>query len=88
MTVNIDDNDAKVTQISVMGRIDSNTYNELQKVINEVDYSKDSLVIDFKDVEYISSAGLRVLLSGRKKMESGQFKIINVSDEVYEIFVM
>ena len=52
MTVNIDDNDAKVTQISVMGRIDSNTYNELQKVINEVDYSKDSLVIDFKDVEY------------------------------------
>ena len=87
MTVNIDNNDAKVTQISVMGRIDSNTYNELQKVINEVDYSKDSLVIDFKDVEYISSAGLRVLLSGRKKMESGQFKIINVSDEVYDIFV-
>lgn len=87
MTVNIDSNDAKVTKISVMGRIDSNTYNELQKVINEVDYSKDSLVIDFKDVEYISSAGLRVLLSGRKKMESGEFKIINVSDEVYDIFV-
>ena len=88
MTINIDNSNTKVTRISVMGRVDSNTYSELQEVINRADYSREALVIDFKDVEYISSAGLRVLLSGRKKKTEGEFKIINVSDEVYEIFEM
>lgn len=86
MTVNINNSDKNAAIISVSGRIDSNTYTELQKVIDEVDYSKDTLIIDFKDVEYISSAGLRVLLAGRKKMDSGTYKIINVSDNIYEIF--
>lgn len=87
MTINVNDKDTKSTNISVTGRIDSNTYTELQNVVNEVDYSKGLLVFDFKDVEYISSAGLRVLLSSRKKMNSGTVKVINVSDDIYEIFV-
>ena len=88
MTINIDNSNAKVTKVSVMGRVDSNTYSEFQDAINKVEYAKDALVIDLKDVEYISSAGLRVLLSARKKKTEGEFKIINVSDEVYEIFEM
>lgn len=86
MKIQFKDSDEKTVLLAISGRIDSNTYQELQTVVNDVDYSKGSLVFDFKDVEYISSAGLRVLLSARIKMESGNMKIINVSSAVYEIF--
>ncbi|MBR1737942.1 MAG: STAS domain-containing protein, partial [Firmicutes bacterium] len=86
MKIILNESDANVVKIAVSGRIDSNTYQELQKTVNELDYSKGSLVFDFKDVEYISSAGLRVLLSARKKAGSGSMKVINVSSGIYEIF--
>lgn len=86
MKIILNESDANVVKIAVSGRIDSNTYQELQKTVNELDYSKGSLVFDFKDVEYISSAGLRVLLSARKKAGSGSMKVINVSSSIYEIF--
>ena len=87
MKIVLNDNDANAVKIAVSGRIDSNTYQELQKTVNEVDYSKGSLIIDFKDVEYISSAGLRVLLSAQKVMsKKGGMKLINVSEDIMEIF--
>jgi fatty-acyl-CoA synthase len=86
MKVNVNNTDANSITVSVSGRVDSSTYQELQSAVNEIDYSKDSLIFDFKDVEYISSAGLRVLLSARKKMADGSMKVINVSSVVYEIF--
>jgi fatty-acyl-CoA synthase len=88
MKINIYDEDADAVKISVSGRIDSNTYQELQNAVNEADYSKGSLIFDFKDVEYISSAGLRVLLSARKKIGAGSMKVINVSSIVFETFEM
>ena len=86
MKIQLNDQDKKTTVITVSGRIDASTFRALQDVVNEIDYSK-GLEFDFKDVEYISSAGLRVLLSARKKAKSGDMKIINVSDSVYDIFI-
>jgi anti-sigma B factor antagonist len=46
-----------------------------------------NLILDFKGLEYISSAGLRVLLSAQKKMQQiGKMKVINVCEEVMEVF--
>ena len=51
-----------------------------------MDVSKD-LILDMKELEYISSAGLRVLLAAQKKMnQSGKMKLTGVSDEVMEVF--
>ena len=76
-----------VCRIEVSGRIDSDTYNQLLQEIQNLDYNDKEVFFDFRDVEYISSAGLRVLLSARKKM-SGNMQIINVSEAVYDVFHM
>ena len=48
-----------------------------------------NLILDFKKLEYISSAGLRVLLGAQKKMQKiGSMKLINVCEEVMEVFEM
>lgn len=73
--------------VSVSGRIGVDTVPMLQDSLNELDPSTEKLVFDFEEVEYISSAGLRVLLSARKRMGDGRMKIVHVREDVYEIFV-
>ena len=59
---------AEVTTIEITGRLDTTTAPVLDKMINEdIEGTKD-LILDMKGLEYISSAGLRVLLSAQKKM--------------------
>ena len=59
---------AEETTIGIVGRLDTTTAPELDKTINEdITYAK-NLVLDFKALEYISSAGLCVLLGAQKKM--------------------
>ena len=72
------------------GRIDANTASLLDKEISSVIAGTDSIVIDFDKVEYISSAGLRVLLGTSKAMlkKNGEFKIINVSDNIMDVFAV
>jgi len=79
------DND-KLT-FALEGRLDTVTSPELESAIKEsIDGAKE-LIMDFKDLEYISSAGLRVLLSAQKTMmQQGSMKVINVNDIVMEIF--
>ncbi|WP_408071198.1 anti-sigma factor antagonist [Butyrivibrio sp. JL13D10] len=72
--------------ISLFGRIDSNNAPQFQDTINEAFESKENILIDAEKLDYISSAGLRVLLHLRKK--HAELRIINVSSEVYEIFDM
>ncbi|WP_049945314.1 anti-sigma factor antagonist [Butyrivibrio sp. AC2005] len=73
--------------IRLSGRIDSNNAPQVQDSINEaLDADRKHVIIDAEKLEYISSAGLRVLLHLRKKLEN--LKIINVNPEVYEIFDM
>ena len=74
-------------KFSIQGRIDTNTSPELDKAVNESIDGVTNLIFDFEKVEYISSAGLRVLLSAQKKMnKQGTMKVINVGDAIMEIF--
>ena len=70
------------------GRLDTTTSNELDNYYKSMNVTKDKLVIDFKDLEYISSAGLRVLLAIKKDLEAkGKGLVIrNINDVVKEVF--
>lgn len=88
MTIEIKKN-AEETVIELEGRLDTTTAPALDKTIgNDIEGTK-SLVLDFKRLEYISSAGLRVLLGAQKKMQKcGSMKLINVCEEIMEVFEM
>ena len=80
---------AEVTTIDIVGRLDTTTAPELDKTINEDLADVKNLVLNFKGLEYISSAGLRVLLGAQKKMQKvGTMKLVNVCEEVMEVFEM
>ena len=78
-----------VTILKVEGRLDTTTAPELEKAINDEGTDLKNLVLDFKGVDYISSAGLRVLLTAQKKMNvQGNMELTNVSEAVMDIFEM
>ena len=79
-------NENKLT-LAVSGRLDTTTAPELEKVIKESLNGITSLIFDFENLEYISSAGLRVLLSAQKIMNGkGSMKIVHVNEMISEIF--
>ena len=78
------DNDT--TTISVQGRIDTATSRELEAVVNQEINNCTQLIFDFKELDYISSAGLRILLGAQKLMSKRGMKVINVNETVNEIF--
>lgn len=82
--------DDKDLTVKVEGRIDTLTSQELEESLNEDIENINSLTLDFKALEYISSAGLRVLISTQKKLKANdaQLTIINVNDTIKEIFRM
>ena len=88
MTIEIKRN-AEETIIKLEGRLDTNTAPALDKTINEDVADAKNLVLDVKALEYISSAGLRVLLGAQKKMQKiGSMKLTNVGETVMEVFEM
>ena len=88
MTIEIKRN-AEETIIEISGRLDTVTAPVLDKTINEDIGEARKLVLDVREMEYISSAGLRVLLAAQKKMQKiGSMKVINVCEEVMEVFEM
>ena len=88
MTIEIKRN-AEETTIKLVGRLDTTTAPALDKTINEDVADAKHLVLDLKELEYISSAGLRVLLGAQKKMQKiGSMKVTNVREEVMEVFEM
>ena len=73
-------------EIVLEGRLDTTTAPELENKMNELE-EIDNLVLNFEKLNYISSAGLRVLLSMQKVMnKQGKMLIINVSDNVRDVF--
>ena len=80
---------ANETIIEVVGRLDTITAPVLEKTIGENIGGIESLILDFKGLEYISSAGLRVLLGTQKKMQRvGSMKLTGVCDDVMEVLEM
>ena len=74
--------------LALEGRLDTNTAPELELVLNDSLDDITALEIDFAKLEYISSAGLRVLLTAHKTMtaKGGTLKVTNSNDVVREIF--
>ena len=73
--------------VALVGRLDTTTApsleNELKKSLDGVT----GLYLDFKELEYISSAGLRVILAAQKVMsKQGEMKIINANSDIMEVF--
>ena len=84
----INENSCSTVTVELTGRIDSGNSAEFEKnTLEKLSQSgASSVVMDAEKLEYISSAGLRVLL--RVKKQYDDFKIINVNSEVYEILEM
>lgn len=75
-------------QVFIQGRIDTSTSTELQNEIMKSFQKAKNVVLDFTEVAYISSAGLRALLLGHKTAiaKGGSLKILNISSVVREVF--
>ena len=73
--------------IAVEGRLDTTTAPELEKELSASMGAATELTLDFAQLDYISSAGLRVLLSAHKTMsKKGGMKVVHVNELVMEVF--
>ena len=69
------------------GRLDTVTAPDLEKELKEALAGASELVLDFTKLDYISSAGLRVLLAAQKIMaKQGEMKVVHVNETIMEIF--
>lgn len=86
MTIRKEAKDSKLN-IALEGRLDTNTSPELEEELKSSLEGVKELVFDFIQLDYISSAGLRVLLAAQKKMnQQGTMTVCNVNDTVMEVF--
>ena len=86
MNMQQEKNGSKLT-IALEGRLDTMTAPELEAALNDALAGIEELTFDFEKLEYISSAGLRVLLAAQKTMNrQGSMKVKNVNEIVMEIF--
>ena len=86
LKINQTRNEKKVT-VELEGRLDTNTAPELEAAFGEILEGVESLVLDFEKLEYVSSAGLRVLLSAQKTMaKQGEMKLVHVNETIGESF--
>ena len=86
MTIDKQINGSELT-LSLTGRLDTTTAPELEAVIKENIGGVTNLVMDFAGLEYLSSAGLRVILSVQKTMnKQGEMVIRNVNETINEVF--
>ena len=89
MTINVE-RDFELVTLGITGRLDTTTAANLESVINELSKDTKELIFDMSGVEYISSAGIRVLLGAYKKMNTNQgiMRIEKANEQVYEVFEM
>ena len=79
--------DGKSLKVKVSGRLDTTTAPQLEEELNASLAEVEDLTMDLEELEYISSAGLRVLLSAQKVMnKQGTMTVIGVNDTIMEIF--
>ena len=86
MKINKSMNNGKLG-IALEGRLDTTTAPELEKALKDNMDAANELTMDFEKLDYISSAGLRVLLSAHKTMmKKGGMKVVNANEMVKEVF--
>ena len=76
-------------RISISGSLDSNTAPELQQSIDsEINGSVSATIIDFKGLDFLSSAGLRVIFKAKKFMDgnNGKFLMVNLQPQIKKVF--
>ncbi len=74
------------TIITISGSIDATTAPNLREEIAKIPDDESMVTLDFKDVEYLSSAGLREILICRQRFDGDRMKIVNVNPDVYDVF--
>ena len=78
---------AESATLIVSGRLDTQTAPELENELDSVLAGIKELTFDFKELEYVSSAGLRVILKAQKAMNAqGSMKLTGVNDSIMEVF--
>ena len=89
MTINVE-RDFELVTLKIAGRLDSTTAPNLNSVVNDLTQDIRELIFDMSGVEYISSAGIRVLLGAYKKMNlnHGIIRIVKANEMVQEVFEM
>lgn len=86
MTINKISEGEKLT-LALTGRLDTNSSPALEVELKQSVGGVKELIFDFSGVEYISSAGLRILLAAQKVMNrQGEMKLIGVNEDVMEVF--
>ena len=86
MTIEKTTENEKVT-LTVSGRLDTTTAPELEAALDEVLENTKELIFNLENLEYISSAGLRVILKAQKAMNTkGSMKLTDVNDSIMEVF--
>lgn len=86
MTIEKNLNGTELT-VAVVGRLDTGTAPDMEEVLKESFEGITKLILDFEGLEYLSSAGLRVILQAQKTMnKQGEMVVRNVNETVNEIF--
>jgi anti-sigma B factor antagonist len=85
----IESKSGNFTIVELNGRLDTTNYSQVEKKLLEmVEKGENKILVDFKNLEYISSSGLRVLLMILKKVTSlkGAFPLCSLNDNIKQIF--
>ena len=78
---------AEAATLIVSGRLDTQTAPELENELDSILSGLKELTFDFSNLEYVSSAGLRVILKAQKAMNAqGSMKLTGVNDSIMEVF--
>lgn len=79
--------DNKTITLKVAGRLDTTTSPQMEAAVDGCIAEANDLILDFSALEYISSAGLRVILKAQKAMNAkGSMKLTGVNDSIMEVF--
>ena len=77
----------KTVTLALSGRLDTTTAPEFEVVVDETIPEADDIILNFEKLDYISSAGLRVIMKAQKAMNQKKgMKLINVNDDIMEVF--
>ncbi len=85
--LNIEKTISKNSVLKIEGRIDTTTASQLEEAVDSALQEAETIIMDLEKTEYISSAGLRIVLKAHKEMsDKGGLKIVNVPESVMEVF--